>query len=241
MVILIGLGFVTGTTRLLALDAVVDPAYHSPGADCYVNTVAETATDIYYGGLFQAFGATAAANIVRYNKTASTWHPLGSGVDGEVNKILVSGSDIYVAGFFNRAGDVSAHGIAKWNGTTWTALGGGLTRDSIFDTGGRDMVFMGADLYVGGLFEFAGGVPAINIAKWNGTQWSALGVGGSEGGFNGIRALAVYNNQLHAGGSFDNIGGVAINNIAKWNGTTWSALHSAGTSSTVNVPGRDGQ
>lgn len=235
LIILYSSCFLMGASRLRALDATVDPAYHSPGADTYVNTVAETATDIYYGGLFQAFGSTPAANIVRFNKAASTWHPLGFGVDGEVNKILISGTDVYAAGFFHRAGDAVAHGIAKWNGTNWSGLGGGLTRDSIFDTGGRDMVFKGTDLYVGGLFEFAGGVPAINIARWDGTQWFAMGTGGSDGGFDGIRALIVYNNQVHAGGSFTNIGGVAITNIARWDGTTWQALHSSGVSSTVNA------
>ena len=35
----------------------------------------------------------------------------------------------------------------------------------------------GTDLYAGGYFTTAGGVPANCIAKWNGSAWSALGSG----------------------------------------------------------------
>jgi hypothetical protein len=35
----------------------------------------------------------------------------------------------------------------------------------------------GSDLYAGGEFTTAGGISAANIAKWNGSSWSALGSG----------------------------------------------------------------
>ena len=35
----------------------------------------------------------------------------------------------------------------------------------------------GTNLYAGGDFTTAGGVPASNIAKWDGRAWSALGSG----------------------------------------------------------------
>jgi hypothetical protein len=33
------------------------------------------------------------------------------------------------------------------------------------------------ELYIGGDFTNAGGIVVSNIAKWNGTTWSALGTG----------------------------------------------------------------
>src|SRR5262245_32553912 len=52
------------------------------------------------------------------------------------------------------------------------------------------------NLYVGGDFTIAGGVPATNIAKWNGSMWSALGLG-----MNGsVNALLAVGNELYAGG-----------------------------------------
>jgi hypothetical protein len=39
----------------------------------------------------------------------------------------------------------------------------------------------GTNLYAGGDFETAGAVSATNIAKWNGSAWSAL-----DSGLNGV-------------------------------------------------------
>ena len=73
-------------------------------------------------------------------------------------------------------------------------------------------------------FITAGGVDAENIAKWNGSVWSALG-SGVDGA---VYALAVSGGDLYAGERFTARGSKA-NYIAKWNGSTWSALGSGVT------------
>jgi len=92
---------------------------------------------------------------------------------------------------------------------------------AVFDDG------TGPALYVGGFFERAGGPTGIvvnNIAKWNGTQWSAL----AQGVDSAVYALAVYDDgtgsALYVGGSFQSASGIGARNIAKWNGTTWSPV-----------------
>src|SRR5712692_4457734 len=84
----------------------------------------------------------------------------------------------------------------------------------------------GQALYAGGLFTMAGGVPANNIAKWDGTQWYPL----SSGMNDLVRALTVFDDgtgpALYAGGDFLTAGGVPANDIASWDGTQWSALGS---------------
>ncbi|MGD2109598.1 MAG: hypothetical protein PVI86_09420 [Phycisphaerae bacterium] len=100
----------------------------------------------------------------------------------------------------------------------------------VFDDGN------GPALYAGGTFSSAGGVAANNIAKWNGTSWSPLGLG-TDGT---VYALAVYNDgtgpALYAGGFFLNAGGLPASFVAKWNGTTWSSL-GVGTSGVVYALG----
>jgi hypothetical protein len=61
----------------------------------------------------------------------------------------------------------------------------------------------GSDLYAGGYFTTAGGSAATNIAKWDGSSWSALGSGMNSF----VRALAVSSSNLYAGGEFTMEGG----------------------------------
>ena len=77
-------------------------------------------------------------------------------------------------------------------------------------------------VYVGGEFNQAGGVDAMNIAQWNGTSWSALGDGTS----GTVQALAWYGGHLYAAGLFGTAGGVTVNYVAEWNGTNWGDLGS---------------
>ena len=98
----------------------------------------------------------------------------------------------------------------------YNALGSGLNRPV------RSLALdSNNNLYVGGDFTDAGGIPANNIAKWNGSTWSALG-----GGLNGPgTSLALdSNNNLYVGGYFTDAGGIPAHNIAKWSGSTWYAL-----------------
>src|SRR5687768_12243679 len=70
----------------------------------------------------------------------------------------------------------------------------------------------GNDLYAGGDFTTADGVSVNHIAKWNGSEWSAL-----ESGMNDeVRALAVSGTNLYVGGWFTMAGGIPANRIAKW-------------------------
>jgi hypothetical protein len=81
------------------------------------------------------------------------------------------------------------------------------------------------DIYVGGAFSSAGGVPANNIEKWDGDKWTALG----EGANGPIRKIAMNRNIIYVGGEFTSIGGVEANGIARYDGDKWSALGSGVT------------
>ena len=80
---------------------------------------------------------------------------------------------------------------------------------------------------VGRDFTISGGNPANFIAKWNGSNWSSLGLGmGPSGPYPDVLALAVAGSNVYAGGEFTTAGGSAANRIAKWDGNNWSALRS---------------
>jgi len=71
-------------------------------------------------------------------------------------------------------------------------------------------------LIVGGAFSVAGEAVANNIARWDGTSWSALG-SGVGGGARWVSTLAIYDNALVAGGAFTIAGGKVSAYLAFWN------------------------
>lgn len=75
-------------------------------------------------------------------------------------------------------------------------------------------------LYIGGSFSAVGFTLVSNVAKWNGSAWSALGSGTNEA----VSDLEIVGGELYAGGGFTTAGGVEVNRIAKWNGSAWSGL-----------------
>jgi len=189
-------------------------------------------------GQFDTVGGNIPANnIAAWDGTS--WSTLGSGISlssssiightTTINAMTVYNGDLYVAGTFDTAGGVPVNCIAKWDGTTWSPVGSGIKLHLENDQAFAMAVFNNA-LYVGGRFDTVGGIPATNIAKWDGSSWSAVaaGLGVARNTVfadsDAVISLAVYNNMLVAGGGFTNASGLSVNNIAAWNGSTWSAL-----------------
>jgi hypothetical protein len=117
----------------------------------------------------------------------------------------------------------------------WSALGSGMSNDTpltyltyvdgltVFDDG------TGLALYASGFFDMAGGVPVVDLARWDGTSWSDPGWYDFEWGATSIFDTVVFDDgsgpALYVGGCFARgPGGVIANNIAKWDGVSWSAL-----------------
>ena len=197
---------------------------------------------LYAGGTFRFAGSTEVNRIACWDGKA--WSALGGGVDGEVLALAGyddgSGPKLYAAGRFTNAGGVPANRIACWNGTNWTPLGSGLDDSAgspaaalalaVHDAGS------GPELYVGGFFTLAGGVPASRIARWNGSTWSALNAGTTDP--DGVSKLIVHDDgsgaKLYAAGEFSYIGGTTASRIASWDGSLWRPLGS-GMSDTVRA------
>ena len=79
----------------------------------------------------------------------------------------------------------------------WVSLGSGMDGTVIYA-----LAVSGTNLYAGGSFTTAGGVPANHIAKWDGSAWSALGSGmdGSRQCAGGERDQSLRWGMLHHGG-----------------------------------------
>ncbi len=210
----------------------------------FVFALAVSGSDVYAGGNFTTAGGRPANNIAKWD--GGNWSALGSGLDSWMFALAVSGSDVYAGGRFNTAGGNAATNIAKWNGSNWSALGSGIGPPAADpDYGGvvNALVVSGSDVYAGGWFSTAGGSPANNIAKWDGSCWSALGSGlvGSDPFGSGspiepfVSALAVSGGDVYAVGEFFTAGGSTAKRIAKWDGSNWSGLSSGPSASATSV------
>ena len=193
--------------------------------------------DLIAGGLFTTAGGISANNIARWN--GSAWSALGSGTTttgfgGAMVLALAAlpNGDVVAGGNFPTAGGVSANCIARWDGGGWSAFGSGLAFPSSDALVSALATLPNGDLIAGGRFSMAGGLPASNIARWNGAIWSSLGTGTSSD----VYELAVLpNGDFLAGGPFVTAGGGAANRIARWSGVVWSALGSGVGSGYVNA------
>ncbi len=198
------------------------------GMSSNVQALAVSGTNLYAGGEFTRAtnngGVAVTVNrVARWN--GNSWSALGSGLNGIVRALTVSDTNVYAGGDFTTAG---GNYIAKWNGSSWSAVGSGMSLFGYVYA----LASSGSDVYAGGLFTWAtnsGGmaVKANGIAEWNGSSWSALGLGVS----GTVRALATSGSDVYAGGLFTratNSGNITVpvNYIAKWDGSSWSALGS---------------
>lgn len=223
--------------RWHALGTGVQPATARVGA------LAAGDNRLYIAGDFTAVGGVNAQGVAVWNGTA--WARLGSGVGprrqyygwetGTINALAIApNGDLYVAGYFSHIDDVPANSIARWDGTRWHAVGGGIFDLDDYEgseptTASVYALTFAPDgtLYAGGRFSRAGNGAARNVARWNGTAWSALGagVGGESFSFDAqVATLLFHNGTLYAGGNFDQAGNGAAQHIAAWNGSAWSSL-----------------
>lgn len=157
---------------------------------------------------------------------------VGSSFYGPFVQALVSdGNFLFAGGYFTAIGGTSANNVAMWDGISWSALGSGMTGAEtnpprVFCL---TMGSTGRDLYAGGIFYQVGNAFAKNIARWDGTNWSALGSGVVAYSYTpdgSITAMVASEGDLYVSGGFETAGGISATNFAKWNGSRWSALGS---------------
>ncbi len=139
----------------------------------------------------------------------------------------LSGGDVVAAGTFYFAGDTAnvanVRGMARWDGSRWSRFGAGVN----LDAGQRIRTLLALpnnNLVAAGNFTAIDGVPAANIARWNGATWSPLGSGILTGGGKVAALLSLPNGDLIAAGAANFIN---VDVMFRWNGSAWSAVPSA--------------
>ncbi|MBZ0171403.1 MAG: hypothetical protein K8E66_03395 [Phycisphaerales bacterium] len=230
---------VAGTEKLARWDGA---QWHSMNADMshFADSVWDVLTfddgsgeKLFIAGNYTDIGAPGGPSHL------STWDgtnydSVGATIGGAVPLIVLDlavadlggGPRLYASGRFLNIGGVAANNIAVWDGAAWSPLGGGLTQSSGFAQVATMTEFddgSGPALYAGGSFQFAGGTPAVRVARWDGSTWTPMGAGFQST----VQELVVFDDgsgeSLYAVGSFEaDTGG--IDHIAKWTGSVWEQV-----------------
>lgn len=173
-------------------------------------------------------------NYAKWDRATGQWTTFGNNAGAAgVFEMAVRGNDVYAGGqwslFVDGSPFLQTQGVVKWDGAAWSGLGEGLSAGMfglpasveamVFDTAGN--------LYVGGLFGKAGTVSARNVAKWDGSAWSALG-GGLE---SRVSTMAIGpDGTLYAGGVFNE---GLLRRVGRWDGSQWQPMGAGFTSGEV--------
>jgi len=170
---------------------------------------------LFAGGAFTTMDEKPMKLIAQWSGAA--WEPLGTGISTNsafVTTLTSFGGSLIVGGEFSQAGAVAnTNGIARWDGASWSSIGGVAGQVS-------DVIRFSNGLAVVGIFAGAGGVPARNVAYWDGVKWTAFGTGIP----GAVMCAAVFENELVVGGSFTTASGSPTNFLARWNGSQWLPL-----------------
>jgi trimeric autotransporter adhesin len=213
------------------------------GVNGPVYAMARFEGDLYIGGFFTSVAGVAANYIARWD--GEQWHAVGTGagngLDDTVTALVATPDGLFVGGYFNDA-DIGSEDrkrvsrIARWDGSSWRALE--VNGRIGVDGGVFALRWSAPDLYVGGSFIVPDSATpetlALNIARWDGGQWHALGTG-DYAGINGtVSSLAMIGESLYAAGRFRSVTTVdpashlPVWHVAKWDGAQWHPVGSAG-------------
>ena len=171
--------------------------------------------ELYIGGSFTSIAGVAATNIARTD--GATIAPLDVGVNGAVRAIQSFGSNLVVGGEFTQAGITLTSFLATWDGVNW-----GAPIDAIPDAPVNVLLSASVDgvdqLAIGGAFVTLSGAPTSNIAFWDGSLVTPLGLG-ADGEVTALTEFAgpgLVPPGLYVGGGFSQVEGLAASGIARY-------------------------
>jgi len=202
---------------------------HNPhdGSDFAIRSIATFASKLIVAGSFIS-DSPLSRSIAQWDGAA--WKALGAGIClpqsvqsglSEQTPLVLAFSewngDFVMGGILANSATSTTSAIAIRHAGEWKPLGAGLTHTD--DTPSVHAISSFRNqLVAAGMFNRSGSVAVNNIASWNGTQWSPLGIGVD----GHVQDLAIFNGDLIAAGQFAAIGGSL--NIARWDGVSWHPL-----------------
>ncbi|MCL4831997.1 MAG: hypothetical protein KJZ86_06135 [Caldilineaceae bacterium] len=195
---------------------------------------------LFVGGDFTGAGDADAQYIARWD--GKRWSGLGKGIEpySGVRALAWDGRNLVLGGSFAtvKEGDeqVKVNGLLLWDSqtddryTVGTGNSVGVTRKGSYGDFSGEVYALALTekaLYVGGLFDRAGGVAARSVAAYDFQKgWQALGDSVSNAYTPYVYALAAGPDGIYAGGDFTAAGAAQTPSLAHWDEMwqRWEAL-----------------
>ena len=147
------------------------------------------------------------------------WKLLGSRLFGWMRDLAWYENRLHIAGRLSNESEHESnsefHHLLRLEDDGWTPIARHLANTQRSTAEIINLEVFQGDLYAGGGFIRINGVPANNIAKWNGQRWTPVGRGLD--GY--VMDLASNSDSLFASGE---TGGSEV--VAKWDGIHWDLL-----------------
>lgn len=190
-----------------------------------------TGSALYAGVFLGSVNGVQTWQVFKWN--GSSWSVVGGRFNNRIASLQSFDSDqsseLFVAGAFTSYEGIAMNNFARWNGLQWVPVVGSVphmptipyTRIeamTAFDDGS------GPALYAAGHFAWTGPVPIVGIARWNRSDWFAVG-----SGLEGYPyALTVFDDgtgsALYAAGQIKIPGNSVNTYFVRWNGSDWSPV-----------------
>ena len=191
-------------------ELVFDDRFYWNGFNGYVTDLIEFQEDLVAVGDFTFYGNKNADKVIKWD--GSTWEAIGSGFEFYPDRIFIYKEELY-ASTRNKLRN-PPNSLSKWNGTEWDhffSVVGDINDYEIF----QDNLIIAGDFFIPGIGEDSTGLKrSVNIAQWNGEEWSQLGSGLNE---RELEAITTFNGNLVA---------ASTNEIFEWNGSNWNTFDS---------------
>lgn len=167
------------------------------------------------GGLFYSVNGITSESLISYD--GAVWQSFGGPIScfwiwpSRINDLHVANGFLYVAGAFDQIGGIASSCSAKWNGANW------LNLNISWNTYASIVENSGTDVFVGGIFPYAGSSTSKRVAKEGLGYWVNAGNGVQMNVF----ASANHLGRVYIAGGVASAGGDYIGNCGYWNGATW--------------------
>lgn len=165
---------------------------------------------IYIAGIL-VDSSQSAVNFASYDGQQWKYHHILNGPFSGGYPAIAYKNELYMIGLFLKSEGNAGNCIMKFNGLNWEDVGGGITSKILYPQLTNAIVYHDK-LYVVGIFDSAGSIPATNIAAWDGFKWCGFGNYID----NKIDAIESFQDTLYIAGGFRSIDNDTVNYIARW-------------------------